>query len=143
MKVLRDPSYNVASWNLASRRMTFDQTGCALINGHPLRFFHFTKLGPVGDVMTKRYAGDNFEVHELWCWYRFQVDAATDARIPEGYWHYGRFDNGVAIPDAARRLYRERRDLQKAFPNPINQSDGFYGWLCSETDILTSGDSRA
>lgn len=143
VKVLRDPGYNVASWNLAGRTMHFDGDGRALINGTPLRFFHFTKLGPIGDTMTQRYAGDNFEVYELWNWYKRQVDAATDDSIPAGYWHYGTFDNDVPIPDAARRLYRERIDLRKAFPRPMSVEDGFFGWLCTETDLMTVGNNHA
>lgn len=82
VKVLRDPGYNVASWNLSQRKMRFDTHGQALINGLPLRFYHFTKLGPVGETMTRRYAGTNTEIYELWWWYRHQVVAFTDPAIP-------------------------------------------------------------
>ena len=136
VKILRDPGYNVASWNLEYRKMHFDDLGCALINGAPLRFFHFTKLGPVGDAMTKRYAGDNYEIHELWAWYRHEVQRCSSSEIPSGYWHYGRFDNGIEIPTESRRLFRERKDLQQAFANPFAVSDGFYDWLASQTQHL-------
>ena len=136
VKILRDPAYNVASWNLIHRRMTFDDDGRALINGKPLRFFHFTKLGSVGDAMTQRYARDNIEIYELWSWYKAQVDSETDDRIPPGYWHYATFDNGDMIPDAVRRLYRERPDLRSAFAMPRKVSDGFHGWVKTETQLL-------
>jgi hypothetical protein len=134
--ILRDPGYNVASWNLDNRKMKFDNDGLALINGHPLRFFHFTKLGPVGDSMTKRYAGMNFEIYELWAWYKRKVEAHREDAIPENYWHYGSFDNGVAIPPEARALYRERSDLNTAFSEPFSVKDGFYGWILEQTEIL-------
>ena len=69
VKILRDPGYNVASWNLSHRTVGFDADGMLTVNDRPLRFFHFTKLGPIGDIMTQRYAQDNFEVYELWLWY--------------------------------------------------------------------------
>ena len=134
--ILRDPGYNVASWNLEYRKMSFDSRGVALINNHLLRFFHFTKLGPIGDSMTKRYAGDNFEIYELWAWYKRKIDAYREDAIPGGYWHYGTFDNGVAIPPAARILYRERSDLRAAFLQPFSVENGFYGWLLEQTEIL-------
>jgi len=137
VKILRDPGYNVASWNLSQREMRFDETGTALINGHPLRFFHFTKLGVVGDTMTRRYAQDNTEIYELWWWYKNAVMVATDAGIPVQYWHYGSFDNGVAIPKPVRELYRERGDLRKAFSKPRYVDDGFFQWLQSETQLLS------
>lgn len=135
VKVLRDPGYNVASWNLSQRKMSFDDRGMALINDAPLRFYHFTKLGPVGDMMTQRYAADNTEVYELWTWYQHQINAATDARIPSGWWHYGKFNNGKKIPKRARELYRERQDLRNAFPHPYNVENGYFNWLLNEKVI--------
>lgn len=135
----RDPGCNVASWNLSKRRMTINQEGEIQVNGVPLRFFHFTKLGPIGDTMTQRYARDNTEVYELWAWYREAVSAATDKRIPDGYWHYKSFDNGMPIPPEVRHLYRDRKDLQAAFPKPRALSDGFFDWLNAETSLLEVG----
>ena len=137
VKVLRDPGYNVASWNLSNRRMSFEPDGTALINGRPMRFYHFTKLGPLGDVMTQRYARDNVEIYELWWWYKNAVDAATDKAIPDGWWFYKSFDDGRPIPAEARRLYRERIDLQNAFPDATATGEGSYQeWLVGNTDIV-------
>lgn len=128
-KALRDPGYNVASWNLSKRNISFDEAGMALVNGEPLRFYHFTKLGPIGDMMTQRYAAENIEVYEIWRWYRNQVAAATNPSIPEGWWYFGEFDNGVAIPKEARTLFRDRTDLRKAFDLPRTIDNGFFDWL--------------
>lgn len=137
VKVLRDPGYNVASWNLSQREMHFDDTGQAQINGRPLRFYHFTKLGPVGDLMTERYAKDNVEVYELWWWYRQQVVSMSTTDIPKGWWYYGNFENGKKIPKLARELYRTRLDLRTTFPKPFDcGQDSFYDWLTANTDLL-------
>jgi hypothetical protein len=130
VKILRDPGYNVASWNISQRRLTADDTGSIFVNGHTLRFFHFTKLGPLGAVMTERYAGDNLLVHEVWAWYRRSVRAATPVGLEPGWWHYGRFENSDPIPTEARRLYRSRSDLREAFPEPFAVGPGTYHeWL--------------
>ena len=134
--VHRDPGCNVASWNLSHRDIEISDDGQILVNSVPLRFFHFTKLGPLGDTMTQRYARDNHHVYEIWSWYRAAVAAATDPRIPDGYWRYGQFDNGIPISDAIRRLYRDRKDLQAAFAEPRRVENGFYAWVQAQTDLL-------
>ena len=133
VRVIRDPGYNVASWNLSRREVAVGKDGRITVNGAPLRFWHFTKLGPLGDTMTQRYAGSNHAVYEIWSWYKRQVEAATDPAIPQGYWAYGAYADGQPIPKADRVLYRERADLQTAFPDPFVCGRGSYrDWLTSE-----------
>jgi hypothetical protein len=130
VKVVRDPGYNVASWNLSRRKVSIEKDGRILVNGSPLRFWHFTKLGEVGDAMTRRYAGDNFPVYELWSWYKREIAAATDAVIPSRWWAFGAYQDGQPIEKAHRLLYRERADLQAEFPDPYAAGpDGFRAWL--------------
>lgn len=89
VKVVRDPGYNVASWNLSKRTITIDDSGSIFINGaFLLRFFHFTKLGKVGLIMLERYARENVEVYEVWNWYERVVESMSDNRIPDRYWFY-------------------------------------------------------
>lgn len=143
VKILRDPGYNVASWNLSQRTMHFDAAGQAQINGRPLRFYHFTKLGPIGDRMTQRYAADNIEIFELWRWYRLQVEAATDPAIPMGWWAYGKFDTGQPIPKSVRELYRDRVDLRAAFSSPFAKGEGsFLQWLEINTNLMDKEEKR-
>jgi hypothetical protein len=133
VKIVRDPGYNVASWNLSTRKVAIGKDGAITVNGAVLRFWHFTKLGPTGDLMTKRYAGDNFPVYEIWRWYKDEVAAVTDPAIPERYWAYGTYDDGAPIQKAHRVLYRERGDLQAAFPDPFSTEGGGYrAWLKAE-----------
>jgi hypothetical protein len=137
VKIIRDPGYNVASWNLSRRRLSITPSGDILVNGVPLRFYHFTKLGPVGDTMTRRYAKDNTEVYELWSWYRRKVDAFTDPAIPGSFWHYAIFENGRMISKDARTLYRHRVDLRAAFLDPFQtQHHSYFDWLKSEEPSL-------
>ncbi len=126
VEILRNPGYNVASWNLSNRKINFGSDGSISVNGVPLRFFHFTKLGPIGDTMTQKYALDNTDVYELWSWYKRQVDDLAEPRIPRGWWYYGKFSNGENITKAMRRLYRNRPDLIAAFPDPFAATPGGY-----------------
>lgn len=125
VKVLRDPGYNVASWNLSQRKFSFDVAGTLLVNGQPLRFFHFTKLGPIGDSMTSRYAKENVEVYETWCAYKRWIEENTDSRVPKGYWHYNSFKDGSLISKAMREKYRADNFLKSSNDNPFLTANFF------------------
>jgi hypothetical protein len=137
VKVLRDPGYNVASWNLSRRKIAVDKDGRILVNGQLLRFWHFTKLGEIGDAMTRRYAGDNFPVYEIWRWYKLEVARFTDPAIPAGWWAHGIYSDGEPIEKAHRLVYRARPDIQAAFPDPFWAGpDGFRAWLAAQAEAV-------
>lgn len=132
--ILKDPGHNTASWNVNQRRIWIDDDGNVRANENLLRFWHFTKLGPLGDVMTRRYARDQIVVYELWRWYRLQVAEATSEGIPNRYWAFSNFADGTPIARSHRLLYRSRKDLQQAFPNPFGTGGekDFSVWLAGE-----------
>jgi hypothetical protein len=137
VQVDRDPGCNVASWNLSRRTLRFDHEGRIRVNGSPLKFYHFTKIGGAGDDMTERYGGDNLEVFEVWNWYKRQVQLKTLPGIPRRYWHYGQFANGTAIPKRVREFFRSRQDLMAFFDNPFEvDGNSFFEWLQREEPQL-------
>ncbi|MBR0648565.1 hypothetical protein GXW78_02730 [Roseomonas terrae] len=117
--VLRDPGYNVASWNLSRRPISIGVDGTIRAAGSELRFFHFTKVGWVGEVMLERYASGGIEVFELLEWYRRRLAAHRVPGLPETWWAFANFADGTPISRAQRRLYRDRPDLQHSFPDPF------------------------
>jgi hypothetical protein len=128
--ILRHPGMNVASWNISQRHIDITTAGDITVNGAPLGFYHFTKIGGAGDTMTERYANGNIAVFELWAWYRLAIERHEDARIPAGWWGYGSFEDGAPIAMPMRRIYRQREDLRKAFPNPFRSGPGtLQSWL--------------
>ncbi len=87
--------------------------------------------------MIEKNARENTEVMELWNWYKRTLKDSSISEIPNGYWHYGCFDNGVKIPKAARVFFRERADLRKYFEDPfITGGDSFFSWLSREEPSL-------
>jgi hypothetical protein len=117
--VLRDPGYNVASWNLSRRPITIDRDGIVRAAGSPLRFFHFTKVNWVGEAMLERYADNRIEVFELMQWYRRRLAAHAPAHLPEKWWAYAHYADGTPIPREHRRHYRDRPDLRQRYPDPF------------------------
>jgi hypothetical protein len=117
--ILRDPGYNVASWNLGHRPVTIEPDGSIRASGNLLRFFHFTKIFSVGAVMIERYGGASLAAHELVNWYCKRVAAHAASGVPAGWWAFDRYADGSQITNRDRVAYRTRPDLRKAFPNPF------------------------
>ena len=54
LDILRDPTYNVAYWNLPERRLSTAEDGTYEVNGRPLRFYHFSGYDPdAPDTLSK------------------------------------------------------------------------------------------
>jgi hypothetical protein len=135
--VERDPGYNVASWNLSKRKVTLSRQGDILVNGSPLKFFHFTKINSAGDLMIEKNSGNNTEVTEIWNWYKRLLEANLIPDIPKSYWHYGRFSNGTPIPKDVRVFFRRRADLMKFFDDPFAvEGNSYFEWICREQPSL-------
>jgi Rhamnan synthesis protein F/Nucleotide-diphospho-sugar transferase len=126
VKIERGPGYNVASWNISRRMLEFSRDGGILVNGDTLRFYHFTKINSDGDVMTARYSGNSLAVADIWNWYKRAIKLAEVPGIPENYWFYSKFEDGVKIPRSARIHYRSDPGLMRRFPMPFVVGEGSF-----------------
>jgi glycosyltransferase involved in cell wall biosynthesis/SAM-dependent methyltransferase len=54
--VVRDPGYNVAHWNLQTRKFEWTD-GRYLVNGKPLRFFHYSGFDPEKPYILSKFLG--------------------------------------------------------------------------------------
>lgn len=131
--VLKSPRFNVATWNLTQRVMTGSLRYGFMVNGVPLGFYHFTGFDSGAHrVMMGKNAAGNPSVVELVQWYadsaRFDDDEPV-SRIP---WAFGRYTDGTPIPLGHRRLYRARPDLQAAFADPFDATQGLLGWMTGQ-----------
>lgn len=140
LHILRDPGYNVASWNLSGRNLSINKAGELRVNKQfPLRFYHFTGFDAgTGAIMTQRYSEKNSLVAEVWKWYQDELQVRSIDGMNKLKWKYNYFENGNTIQDDMRMLYRSRLDLQDYFKNPFDtkRSDGGYlAWYKAEAKI--------
>ncbi|UCH34628.1 MAG: glycosyltransferase [Armatimonadota bacterium] len=134
VRVIRDPGYDVAYWNLQHQRIE-RRDGEYAVNGEPLRFFHFSGFNPANrDAISKHQ--DRYRLHDVPCLPELFDDYESDLKR-HGYedvkqWPYAfaTFDDGCTIPKIARDLYREMRDDAERFGDPFRtDADSFYAWL--------------
>ncbi len=140
--ILRDPGLNVAWWNAPNRAVISGPDG-PLVNGSPLRFFHFSGYDPDRPWLLSTHQGpiprvllsDRPDLRALTDAYRQRViDAGyTDWRPRE----YGLAlaPDGLLLDERMRRLYRdalrasERNEVAEP-PNPFTHGDdAFVAWL--------------
>lgn len=134
LHVLRDPSYNVAHWNLPERTISF--TGASVtVDGRPCRFFHFSGFDPDEPHAVTRYTprlnlSNVGPAGELFRRYRGLLESAGYHKTKTWPYAYGCFDNGVAVPDAARQAYRQLGEGAGRFGDPFETAspDSFFHW---------------
>lgn len=129
--ILRSSRLNVAPWNVNHRPIE-EREGHYWVNkDEKLGFYHFTGFDSgAHDVMADRYGQHSPAVRKLIEDYRAFVKQAASEPLSQHPWAFAAFDNGEPIPRDARRLYRAREDLKRAFPDPFGES--FLRWWQAE-----------
>ena len=146
--ILKSPRFNVATWNLTTRKITGDLDNGLAVNGEPLGFYHFTGFDSGAHrVMAIKNGADSPAVLDLIRWYEEQTrDDANDplSRLP---WGYANYEGGGKISKEARRLYRAREDLRRAFPDPFSTllNENFKRWHEREfgVSVVSNGQSKS
>ena len=122
VNVIKDPSYNVASWNLMEREIK-KRGKKYLANGVQIKFYHFTGFDSGrGETMTRINSKGNNAVSELWKDYRKELKTYEDDSYYTHKWKYGYYENGREIPDSDRIMYRKSEQLRNAIENPFSKT---------------------
>ncbi len=143
-EILRDPGYNVAYWNLAHRRIepvAPADGGGWLAGGAPLRFFHFSGFDFARPELISKFQNrftfaDRPDVLPLFELYATRVRGEGQEEVQGYRYGYGRFANGAAIPEIARRVLRQVDPEGRRWPDPFATAGGdtFFGWLLQPAD---------
>jgi FkbM family methyltransferase len=132
LHILRDRTYNVATWNLSQRRVEQRADGRLCIGGEPVKFFHFSGFDSGAQwEMLKRYGQHSPALFALRDWYIQELGRTGQTKYGALKWGYDSYSNGRPILNGHRRLYRNRPDLMQAYPTPAivnNGQDSFYRW---------------
>jgi hypothetical protein len=130
--ILREPQFNVSTWNISHREITGDVEEGLLVNGVPLCFYHFSGLDNGAlKVMMEVYGPSSPVLQHLLTWYKQQCDAMGQKKWGSLPSHYDVYSNGERIKPSERLLYRYRDELPQRFPDPYDCSDagGYQAWF--------------
>ena len=125
LHILRDKTYNVATWNLTHRKVVKGPDGRLCIDGSPIKFFHFSGFDSGNQLtMLNKYGQDSPALFELRDWYVAELERAGQSQFGKLPWGYDLFSNGQPIHREYRRVYRSRSDLIRDFPRPASVEKG-------------------
>ncbi|MEM7056116.1 MAG: hypothetical protein AAF557_00880 [Pseudomonadota bacterium] len=147
VSILRVPNVDVASWNLFGRKIRQNQPGDATsftVDDQPLITYHFSGTGPTGTHRRIREIFDagNGATAEIERIYEAAIGRHGQAGLGERASGFDRFDDGTPISHQARKLYRDHKDLQKAFPDPFAESASrltYQRWLRMNRPSVING----
>jgi glycosyltransferase involved in cell wall biosynthesis/ubiquinone/menaquinone biosynthesis C-methylase UbiE len=127
--ILRDPTINVAYWNLHHRRVSWNGRGYE-VDGAPLRFFHFSGFSPRTPHLLSKHQGDrprillsdNPALSRLCEHYAEQLASQGFGRDSEADYGLSRMANGVPIDKFVHRLLRTRMTVAERPGGPGTSS---------------------
>lgn len=139
IRILRDPTLNVAYWNLSQRSLTRDGNNW-LVDGEPLTFFHYSGIDPSDTSRLSKYTAGfrgariDADLRVLVEQYAQRLLANAHGSIPSGTYAWGRFRSGTPITPFVRRLFREDHLVW-----PGNPADSFEDHLRQTPAVTWSG----
>lgn len=131
--ILKSSRFNVAPWNLTTRKVTGNVKSGFKVDGKPLGFYHFTGFDSGNHaIMAEKNGRSNRAVRKLIRLYAEWTSVGRNGAESNLPWAFSCFENGQRISPEHRRIYRERIDLQGAFPNPFavhSNGDSYFDWF--------------
>jgi hypothetical protein len=122
--ILREPEYNVATWNLTHRVATGRAPYSIEINGRPLRFYHFSGFDNGAQKnMLDRYGAKSPVLYDLRDWYIARCEELGQSTLGKIGCIYSTYRDGQKILDDHRIKYRQSLGVMRAFPDPFDTSD--------------------
>jgi 2-polyprenyl-3-methyl-5-hydroxy-6-metoxy-1,4-benzoquinol methylase len=141
--ILKDPTYNVAYWNLHARRLTWDGH-TYLVDGQPLAFFHFSGFDERKPYLLSKHQGrrprillsEHPAVARICRDYLESLERAGLSQESSRPYGWGTLPCGIPFDRRMRRLYRAGLEAHEKGrgPEPPNPLDGtaddrFIEWL--------------
>lgn len=133
--IIRDSSYNVATWNITNRRIDYKGSQF-FVDGQTLKFYHFSGFDSGAyEIMLRKYGIHSEALFLLKDWYSKVLGDEGQAEYGSVSCCYMYFSNGAKITKLHRKIYRRRQDLIDAFPAPFlvsANSPNYYSWFNKE-----------
>ncbi|WP_448588133.1 glycosyltransferase [Thermocrinis sp.] len=133
VKIIKSSRFNVAPWNITTRKLEGSFEKGFTVDGEPLCFYHFTGFDSgAHKIMAMKYNSNNEAVKNLIQWYEKMLEENKVEHDTTFGYLIDRFENGEPITEAHRIIYKRRRDLQEVYPDPfkvVENGQCYYNWF--------------
>ena len=152
--ISHETCYNVAYWNLNQRDLEF-QDGKYLVDGKPLKFFHFSGYNPLKPYILSKYQSfnplkpisRNSTLKQICDSYKEKLIESNFLVTSKEEYKFDRTPSGIKLSEPIRRLYRyellrsENPEINlKEPPNPfIDKEETFISWLNKPATYFSAG----
>lgn len=120
--IFKNVGYNVAPWNLSTRKIYKDKKGIYYVAGERLIFYHFSGWDSgANEDMTSTYSeGSKDAIHELRLIYNKLLEKEGQNKLKNLKWSFDYYTNGRKVQQRHRKIYRSAIFFEKVFHDPFN-----------------------
>lgn len=143
-EIVHHPGYNVAYWNISTRKVIGDRSSGYGVDDEPLRFFHFSGFDVADRSRLSKHQGpaprhrldDDPAVVDLVKHYAVALEDAGYHEVASTPYGLARLPDGTVLDRPRRRAYREgvlrhERGDAPAPPDPFDNSARFHRWYAA------------
>lgn len=123
--ILKNPGYNMAPWNLSTRRLNLQSNKIVVNNEYELVFFHFSGFDSgANEVVFNKYVPNKTEyIYKLRDEYIDEMNHYGQNELGNHKWSYDFYTNGEMISEEVRIIYRNHLLDDSISKNPFECSD--------------------
>lgn len=136
--ILKNPGYNMAPWNLSTRKITYKNNRILVNGNYDLVFFHYSGFdsGANETVFNYYLPNKNNYLYKLRNEYIEEMNENNQKEIGTFSWSYNFYFNGETINKDIRKQYRDMKLFDTIQVNPFALSDNhLYTIMNGNNDI--------
>jgi len=123
--ILKNPGYNMAPWNLSTRKVEFQDGNLIVNDKYELVFFHYSGFDSgANEKVFDRYVQDKGDyIYTLRDEYVHEMNLFGQEELGKHSWSYNYYLNGAEINRNTRIIYRDNNLEHNITKNPFELSD--------------------
>lgn len=123
--ILKNPGYNMAPWNLSTRKITYKNNKILVNDKYELVFFHYSGFDSgANETVFNYYVPDKTNyIYKLREEYVNEMNENEQSSIGKYPWTYNFYFNGEPINRDIRKQYRDTKLFTSIEENPFALSD--------------------